>query len=88
MCRVKKGAQLTSDSDLQNLVTATILRSTEPYSVESLTIKIQLDCEGSPLQITPKKISELVNDTSTTFLRYEFLDCFERKYYPRRSFSY
>ena len=88
MCRVKKGAQLTSDSDLQNLVTATILRSTEPYSVESLTVKIQLDCEGSPLQITPQKISELVNVTSSTFLRYEFLDCFERKYYPKKIFSY
>ena len=88
MCRVKTGAQLTSDSDLQNLITATILRSTEPYSVESLTLQIQDDCVGSPLNITTKKIYELVNDTSATFLRYEFLDCVDRRYYPKRIFSY
>lgn len=88
MCRVKTGAQLTSDSDLQNLITATILRATEPYSLESLTLQIQDDCEGSPLHISTKKIYELVNDTSATFLRYEFLDCFEMKYYPKKTFSY
>lgn len=85
MCRVKTGAQITNESDLQNLVTATILREEEPYSIRSLSQKINEECQGSPLNISLEKILKLVAETTDAFLRYEYLDCFGKKYFSKNT---
>jgi len=39
MCRIKTGTQITKLSDIQNLVTAYILRSQQPYTIAGLSQK-------------------------------------------------
>ena len=81
MCKVKIGEQIVSKSDLQNLVTSSILREKIPYSIMSMSSKIEQDCKGSILCISRNEIEKLVNDTTLSLLRCEYLDSYENKYY-------
>ena len=85
MCKVKTGKQIVSKSDLQNLVTASILREKIPYSIVSMSSKIEQACKGSILCITKSEIEKIVNDTTLSLLRCEYLDSFENKYYLKSS---
>lgn len=81
MCQIKIGAQLTDEIDLQNLITATILKEQEPYSIQELSLKVQDNCKGSTLNVSSEEISEKVRKTTMDFLRCDYLDCFEKKYF-------
>lgn len=83
MCRIKTGKQIVLESDLQNLVTATILRSTSPYSIDLLSIEVQNKCQGSDIDISYERIYELVTKTTRDFLRCEYLDSYNGKYFSK-----
>jgi hypothetical protein len=83
MCKVKIGKDIICKSDLQNLITASILRESEPYSIKSMLSKVENECEGSPLEISQKDIEELINNTTLSLLRCEYLDSIDNKFYSR-----
>ena len=70
MCRVKTGAQITEMHDVQNLVTASILRSQQPYSISTLSQKVMDSCRGSNVLISEKQITELVKETEIYEVSY------------------
>lgn len=73
MCKVKTGAQITEIHDIQNLVTARILRSKTPYQIRTLSKEIMDSCSGSELAITSHQIEELVRDTTMALLRAKYI---------------
>ncbi len=48
MCKVKTGEQVQTTPDLQNLVTSTILRQTQPFTAGSIEDQVATLLEGSP----------------------------------------
>lgn len=81
MCRVKTGSQITGLHDVQNLVTACILRSASPFSIVGLTEKVMKACEGSNILITNSQVSKMVRDTTTAFLRIKLISANAGRYY-------
>lgn len=81
MCRVKTGAQITGLHDVQNLITACILRSPVPYSIIGLTEKVMESCEGSNISITNRQVNKMVSDTTMAFLRIKLISANAGRYY-------
>ena len=73
MCKVKTGKQITEMRDVQNLITASIFRAAYPYSIQSMIKEISRSCRGARIQITYEQIREMVEDTTTVFLRAGFI---------------
>ena len=82
MCQVRTNAQITSMQDVQNLVTACILRAREPYSISELTGKVVAGCEGSTVHVSGDQVTKLVRDTTTALLRTKYLSVSKGRYYP------
>ena len=83
MCRIKMGKQIEDPHDVQNLVTALILRSRQPYSIPALSLEIKRSCAGSELTISDTQIAELVRDTTTALLRAKYLSVSDGLYYAK-----
>lgn len=83
MCKVKTGTQITEMHDIQNLVTARILRSKTPYQIRTLSKEIMDSCIGSKLVITNNQIEELVQDTTMALLRAKYISSDAGYYYVR-----
>lgn len=83
MCRVKTGAQITEMHDVQNLVTASILRSQQPYSISTLSQKVMDSCRGSNVLISEKQITELVKETTIALLRAKYISSNAGRYYAQ-----
>ena len=83
MCRVKTGAQITEMHDVQNLVTASILRSQQPYSISPLSQKVMDSCRGSNVLISEKQITELVKETTIALLRAKYISSNAGRYYAQ-----
>lgn len=81
MCRIKSGAQIEEIYDVQNIVTACILRSPRPYSIRGLTQTVKRRCKGSSINITEKQIEELVRDTTFAFQRIKLVTAYNGQYY-------
>ena len=81
MCRVKTGAQITEMHDIQNLVTASILRSQQPYSIVTMSKKIESSCVGAGIPISGSQITELVRDTTIALLRAKYISSNAGCYY-------
>lgn len=81
MCRVKTGAQITEMYDVQNLVTASILRSQQPYSIAALSREIVDSCTGANIPISDRQITELVRDTTMALLRAKYISSNAGCYY-------
>lgn len=47
MCRVKEGAAVVTNGDLQNLVTSIILRQTSTFSIQDISSNLQNKLVGS-----------------------------------------
>lgn len=88
MCRIKTGEQITEMHDVQNLVTACILRSKQPYSISTLSNEIIDSCKGSKLTITDKQIKLLVRDTTTALLRSKYISANSGRYFAQPIFSH
>lgn len=88
MCRVKTGAQIIEMHDLQNLVTARILRSKQPYNISTISQEIIDSCVGSELSITDKQITELVRDTTMALLRAKYISSDSGRYFAQPVFSH
>ncbi len=73
MCQVKTGEQIREINDVQNLVTALILKSRQPYTIASMIKNVTRNCEGSTLNIPEDKISQLVRETTAAFLRTNYI---------------
>ena len=83
MCRVKTGAQITEMHDVQNLVTASILSSQQPYSISTLSQKVMDSCRGSNVLISEKQITELVKETTIALLRAKYISSNAGRYYAQ-----
>ncbi len=86
MCRVKTGAQITEMHDVQNLVTARILRSKGPYQICTLSQEVMDSCIGSDLEITNNQIEKLVRDTTMALLRAKYVYSDAGCYYAQPCF--
>ena len=84
MCRIKTGAQITKMSDIQNLVTACILRSKEPYTIPDLSQQVIHSCNGCTLAISDAQIQTLVIATTMALLRSKYLSVNLGHYYPKQ----
>lgn len=73
MCRVKMGAQISGMHDVQNLVTACILRSQNPFSISGLTETVMEWCQGSNISISDTQVEEMVSETTMAFLRIKLV---------------
>lgn len=83
MCRIKTGAQITELSDVQNLVTACILRSQQPCTIADLSQKVLHSCEGSNLSISDNQVIELVRDTTMALLRSKYISVNAGHYFAK-----
>lgn len=83
MCRIKTGAQITELSDVQNLVTACILRSQQPCTIADLSQKVLHSCEGSNLTISDSQVIELVRDTTIALLRSKYISVNAGHYFAK-----
>ena len=81
MCRIKTGAEITQMHEVQNLVTAYILRSKTPYTISHLSNKVKSSCIGSSLSITDSQIREMVKDTTMALLRAKYISSNAGRYY-------
>jgi len=81
MCRIKSGAQIKEIYDVQNIVTACILRSSRPYSISGLTQTVKNTCSGSSINITETQIEKLVRDTTMAFQRIKLVTAYNGQYY-------
>lgn len=81
MCRIKSGAQIKEIYDVQNIVTACILRSPRPYSIPGLTQTVKKMCRGSSINITETQIEKLVRDTTMAFQRIKLVTAYNGQYY-------
>lgn len=81
MCRIKTGSQITGLHDVQNLVTACILRSSRPFSIAGLTKEVMASCEGSNVSITNSEVDKMVKDTTMAFLRIKLISANAGRYY-------
>lgn len=64
MCRVKEGAAVNSNADLQNLVTSVILRQTSVFSASELCHTVREKLKGSSYLNSPeveKKCKETIS---------------------------
>ena len=71
MCRVKDGANVISNADLQNLVTSVILRQTSTFSAEDICAKIQGKLIGSRFKDSIEVSKKCEETISTLYL----IDC-------------
>ena len=81
MCRIKSGAQIEGIYDVQNIVTACILRSPRPYRIQELAQTVKQICIGSRINITERQIEELVRDTTFAFQRIKLITAYNGQYY-------
>jgi len=81
MCRIKSGIQIEEIYDVQNIVTACILRSSQPYSIPELSQTVKEKCEGSSIIITDAQIESLVSDTTIAFQRIKLITAYNGQYY-------
>ena len=59
MCQLKEGKDLATDSDLQNLVTGTILRQTMPFTFEIVMSRLVKSIEESQFQDQIDKVRKV-----------------------------
>lgn len=81
MCRIKSGTQIEEIYDVQNIVTACILRSSQPYSIPELSQTVKEKCEGSSIIVTDAQIESLVSDTTMAFQRIKLITAYNGQYY-------
>lgn len=87
MCRIKTGAQITELSDIQNVVTACILRSQQPYTIADLSQKVLRFCEGSDFSISDNQVIDLVRDTTIALLRSRYISVNAGRYFAKPVYS-
>lgn len=87
MCRIKTGTQITKLSDIQNLVTAYILRSQQPYTIAGLSQKVLHSCEGSYFSISDSQVVDLVRDTTIALLRSKYISANSGHYFATPVYS-
>lgn len=81
MCRIKSGTQIKEIYDVQNIVTACILRSSQPYSIPGLSQTVKEKCRGSSIDITDALIERLVIETTMAFQRIKLITAYNGQYY-------
>ncbi len=81
MCRIKIGEDITQLHDVQNLITAYILRSKEPYTISYISDKVKHSCIGSNLDISSTQITEMVRETTLALLRAKYISSNAGYYY-------
>lgn len=81
MCHIKSGTQIEELYDVQNIVTACILRSQQPFSIPSLTQVVKDSCNGSKISISDQQISELVQDTTCALQRIKLITAYNGQYF-------
>lgn len=81
MCRIKMGAEITQIHEVQNLVTAYILRAKTPYTISRLSDRVIRSCAGSTLTITENQIRQMVEDTTLALLRAKYISSNDGYYY-------
>jgi hypothetical protein len=86
MCKIKTGNQITEMHDIQNLITAYILRSKQPYSISSLTNQVMIACRGSKLPITEYQIKTMVQDTTIALLRTKYISSNSGNYFVKHTY--
>lgn len=84
MCKIKTGAQITKMNDVQNLVTACILRSKKPYTIPALSRQVIHSCNGCGFTVSDAQIQTLVTATTTALLRSKYLSLNLGHYYPKQ----
>lgn len=85
MCRIVTGQSITNISDVQNLITAYIFSSTEPFNTTVLLRKVEEACIGCSLDLTANKIHDMIDDTIMSFLRAEYIDSVKGLFYVNSS---
>ena len=71
MCRIKEGADVVSEADLQNLVTSVILRQTSAFSAQDICAKIRDKLTGSRFKDSDE-VNERCDETISTLYS---IDC-------------
>lgn len=83
MCKVKTGRQIESLNDIQNVVTASILRAQAPFSLSSLSSLVVDSCKGSLVPVTDLLIKSMVKETTNALLRSNYITTKSGLYYAR-----
>lgn len=79
MANVKYGVEIKTKSDLQNLITGLILRSTNYRNKDILNLTKKYFI-GSKLEISDNEIIKMVDDTLDLFQRYDIVTCANGQY--------
>lgn len=71
MCRIKEGANIKTEADLQNLVASVILRQTTAFSLEDVCNRVETKAVGSQLNNS----KEIMKRCSETISALYLIDC-------------
>ena len=66
MCKIKTGALVETDADLQNLITSVILRQTEPFTKETIEGQLLANLEGSAFSAEDEKREQAIKTCKRT----------------------
>lgn len=81
MANIKSGADIKEMCDVQNIISACILRAEQPSTVPELIQSAKKLCEGSVLKITDNQLREMVEGTIMAFRRINLVTACNGKYY-------
>lgn len=83
MCRIKTGADITSENDLQNLITGAILRQQNAYRKSDILRLVKHYCRSSVFAKDPL-LENRVQETIDAFARHQVVRCIDGVYLPQR----
>lgn len=81
MANIKSGADIKEICDVQNIVTACILRAEKPSTISELVGTVQNLCRGSSIKMSHSQLRNMVEDTIAAFRRINLVTAREGKYY-------
>ena len=81
MARIKYGANIKDMCDVQNVVTACILRAREPLTISELVREVCWACVDSSVELSVGQLTEMVEDTITALRRVGLVAAYDGKYF-------
>lgn len=87
MCKVRTGTQVQSYEDIRNIITGLILRQENMFREEDILRMVKYYSDGSSVEISQRKLTELIQESLDLFCRYDLVSC-RNGYYSARKVSH
>ena len=82
MCKVKFGANLNNESDLQNMVVGIILRQNQKYKEKDILNIVTHYSKNANMDVSPSLIKNITRENLSFLLRNQKVCCLDGVYTP------